>query len=360
MPSQLTPEARATIKLVARHLRGLCEQDGQPARRVAFLTGAGVSVAAGIPDFRSPGGMYDTLKPDLLTATPSDRAAMAADPTAVVSRDLFDRNQFPYFEVRRPFIVGTAERRWRPTAGHMLMRLCDERSVLRRVFTQNIDGLDHAVGGIAEERIVNVHGTICKCACELCGAPGPDGGSIAWLAAQTKTHIKDIYGTDPSAPAESKNILCPACGKAGLKPATVMYGGAMPDDFFKAASEDFPMGSKRRGGEGAGGENDRPTVDLLIVMGSSLTVMPAGGVPEWADARCKKVLFNLEPAGRFTREATVGDASELPEWSAAFGPIDDLCVALLTELGWIADAAARADVLCDASKAAIVSAADLA
>ena len=68
----------AALQSVADVLRSRCQS-------VAFLTGAGVSVAAGIPDFRSPGGMYDTLRPELLTATAAQRRAMALDPTTVVS-----------------------------------------------------------------------------------------------------------------------------------------------------------------------------------------------------------------------------------------------------------------------------------
>jgi len=76
-------------------------------RSVVILTGAGVSCASGIPDFRSPGGMYDTLRPDLITATPKQREAMRLDPTVVVEKSLFLQNAFPYLEVRRPFILGT-------------------------------------------------------------------------------------------------------------------------------------------------------------------------------------------------------------------------------------------------------------
>ena len=64
-------------------------------RRVTCLTGAGTSVAAGIPDFRSPGGMYDTLRPELLTADDVERAMMNHDPTVVVSWELFQDNPLP-------------------------------------------------------------------------------------------------------------------------------------------------------------------------------------------------------------------------------------------------------------------------
>lgn len=69
-------------------------------KSVALLTGAGVSVAAGIPDFRSPGGMYATLKPELLTATEQQKRMMASDPTYVVEKTMFRANAFPYLEVR--------------------------------------------------------------------------------------------------------------------------------------------------------------------------------------------------------------------------------------------------------------------
>jgi len=64
-------------------------------RTVSILTGAGVSVAAGIPDFRSPGGMYATLRPERLTATAQHIRWMRDNPAAVVSWDVFRHNQLP-------------------------------------------------------------------------------------------------------------------------------------------------------------------------------------------------------------------------------------------------------------------------
>ena len=95
MPSRLPTDVSSLAKFIV----------SPECRSIAILTGAGISVATGIPDFRSPGGMYDTLRPELITATAAQRRAMAADPTAVVLKDMFFANAFPYLEVRRPFIL---------------------------------------------------------------------------------------------------------------------------------------------------------------------------------------------------------------------------------------------------------------
>jgi len=139
---------------------------------IAVLSGAGISVSAGIPDFRSPGGMYDTLRPELLTATTEQQQIMEVDPTAVVECGMFFSNQFPYLEVRKPFIIGTAEEKWKATPSHWFLRLLHDKQKLLRLYTQNIDGLDLQVG-IPNEKIINVHGTIGSISCENCGVEYP-------------------------------------------------------------------------------------------------------------------------------------------------------------------------------------------
>eukprot|EP00967_Tisochrysis_lutea_P119796 scaffold195848_cov31-Tisochrysis_lutea.AAC.2 len=136
-------------------------------RSVCVLTGAGVSCAAGIPDFRSPGGMYATLRPELITATRSQRAAMAAEPVRVVERGMFLANPFPYLEVRRPFILGTQQQQWRATISHRFFELLHTKiGKLSRLYTQNIDGLDFQTT-IPPELIVPVHGSMGNVACEV-------------------------------------------------------------------------------------------------------------------------------------------------------------------------------------------------
>jgi len=141
---------------LSRVARFIASDDCQ---NICILSGAGVSVAAGIPDFRSPGGMYDTLKPELITATPRQRSLMATDPTYVVEYDMFMENAYPYLEVRRPFILGTAKQQWKATISHHFFDLLHEQGKLTRLYTQNIDGLDFQTH-IPRDKIVPVHGSI--------------------------------------------------------------------------------------------------------------------------------------------------------------------------------------------------------
>eukprot|EP01127_Copromyxa_protea_P003938 TRINITY_DN1369_c0_g1_i1.p1 TRINITY_DN1369_c0_g1~~TRINITY_DN1369_c0_g1_i1.p1 ORF type:complete len:325 (+),score=63.56 TRINITY_DN1369_c0_g1_i1:31-975(+) len=225
-------------------------------KRIAFLTGAGVSVSAGIPDFRSPGGMYATLQPDLLTASEDERSDMKVDPTNVVSWRIFRNNQFPYLEVRRPFILGLSERKWLATLSHWFIQVCHDKGLLVRLYTQNIDGLDYQTN-IPSDFIVGVHGSLGQIGCEFCGADC----DVHEFQEKVKKNIKDIYGCDAQAPKESTPIFCESCGKPGLKPKTVLYGRRLPPAYFESVEKDFP-----------------DHVDLLMIAGTSLTVGPANGL----------------------------------------------------------------------------------
>ena len=309
------------------HIAGLI-RDGT-IRRVVFLTGAGVSVAAGIPDFRSAGGMYDTLRPELLTASAAERAAMCRDPTMVVSWELFKDNQFPYLEVRRPFILGVGAGTWKATAAHYFAKVCEDKGLLVKLLTQNIDGLDYQTG-IPDAQIVPVHGSLGRAACEFCSAEV----DFATFQEAVRTQIKDIYSEDEDAPAESTPILCESCGRAGVKPSTVLYGRSLPDAFSEVC------------------DSELPSAELLIVAGTSLTVSPANSVVRRVGKRCFRVLMNREKVGEDLglkfKSTKRGRRDVFVE-----GECDEGILDLVEQLGWLDDLAQYRDALAPASQQAL-------
>lgn len=130
--------------------------------------------------------------------------------------------------------------------------------------------------GIPPEKIINVHGTLGKIVCEDCNSEYP----MDQFLIQLQKNIKDIYGIDLEAPKESKNINCLKCGKPRVKPATVLYGSSLPNDFFVFSGQDFPH-----------------HVDLLLVIGTSLTVSPANMLVVGVSDDCKRVIINMEKVG---------------------------------------------------------------
>mmetsp|Transcript_10987 Transcript_10987/g.13627 ORF Transcript_10987/g.13627 Transcript_10987/m.13627 type:complete len:329 (+) Transcript_10987:85-1071(+) len=296
-------------------------------KSIVILTGAGVSVASGIPDFRSPGGMYATLRPELITATPEERRLMRSDPTYVVEKEMFTRNQFPYLEVRRPFILGTRDRRWKATLAHRFAELLHVKTgKLTRVYTQNIDGLYGQCDEIPSEKIVSVHGTIGKASCEACGFEA----DYDQFCHEVKHSIKDIYNTgDEDAPSASKNINCRSCGKPAVKPTTVLFGGAMPEEFFERVTEDLP------------------SVDLLIVAGTSLVVAPANAIVFSVPEKAIRLIVNNEEVGH-----SLGiDYSETAKRDYfAKGMCDEVFLDLMCELGWLSDLSEIVDELPEASR----------
>jgi len=282
-------------------------------RSIAALTGAGVSVASGIPDFRSAGGMYDALRPELLTATPQERRLMERDPTYVVSWDIFRNNPLPYLEVRRPFILGTQRRKWKATIAHRFFELLHAKlpEKLTRVYTQNIDGLhERCCPRLPNDKIVNVHGTISRVECEGCGHPQ----DFDDFCSQVERQIKDIYHLDDSAPKESTPILCPNCRQPLVKPATVLFGRNLPEDFFVKSERD------------AGG------VDLLFVAGTSLAVGPANSLVYRVPDDAVRVVVNRDPVGRELGIAYDDDGSGRDFF--AQGECDEVFLELIRELGW--------------------------
>jgi NAD-dependent deacetylase len=185
-------------------------------RPCVVLTGAGISTESGIPDFRSPSGIWAQYDP-LEYATIE---AFRADPAKVWD-----------FYGRRLAVLGTAE----PNDGHRALAELERRGWVQAVITQNIDRLHERAGSCA---LVEVHGSIRTSSCLSCG---------------TVAGFDDVVELLP-VPA------CPTCGSV-LKPDVVMFGELLPEAAIVRATQ-----LARQAG-------------LLLVVGSSLEVYPVAGLP---------------------------------------------------------------------------------
>ena len=207
------------------------------AEAALAFTGAGMSTASGVPDFRTPGGIWSRYKP-----VPFQE--FVADPEA-------RRRYWTYRRETYPDIA-----RARPNAGHRALAAAEDAGRLRGVVTQNIDGLHQDAGS---RFVLELHGNTRRVACLRCRATFPADEIQARL---------------------DSGCEVPECERCGgiLKAATVSFGQALPEDVLAAA---FAAAA---------------TADLLLVLGSSLVVHPAASIPvAAAQAGARLLIVNREP-----------------------------------------------------------------
>ncbi|KAI0172576.1 NAD-dependent deacetylase sirtuin-2 [Hypoxylon sp. FL1284] len=263
--------------LSERSLRAVAQliKDGA-AKRIVVLTGAGISTAAGIPDFRSPKtGLYHNLA-----------RLNLPHPEAVFEIDFFRSNPAPFYLLAKELYPGN----FSPTVSHAFIALLARKGLLRMLFTQNIDCLERAAG-VPADRIVEAHGSFATQRCVDCRAPFPDD--------QMREHVGR---------GEAPRCARPGCGGL-VKPDIVFFGEQLPEAFH--ANVSVPG-----------------TADLMLVMGTSLLVHPFAGLPARARDGVPRVLFNLE---------RVGDMGSRADDVLALGDCDSGVRRLADELGWRAE-----------------------
>ena len=218
------------------------------AERTVAFTGAGISTECGIPDFRSPGGIWSKYRPiDFQTFMASAEAR----------REALTR----YIKVRES--VGSP----RPGRGHRALARLAGEGRLTHVITQNIDGL-HQASGLEAGQVIELHGNGTYAHCLSCGRRH----ELDWVAAELKGK--------PGAPH------CLDCGGI-VKTATISFGQAMPVEEMRRA------------------EAATLACDLFLAIGSSLVVYPAAGFPLMASRNGAKLVI-------VNREATdMDDAADL-------------------------------------------------
>jgi NAD-dependent deacetylase len=208
-------------------------------RRAVIFTGAGISTESGIPDFRSPGGIWTRM-------APIDFQDFMA--SAAMRKEAW----------RRRFAMDETFETVKPNAGHHAVAELVRRGIVSHVITQNIDNL-HQESGIADDKVIEVHGNTRYAKCLGCGQRVELEPIRAYFHA---------HGEPPD---------CEACGGI-VKTATISFGQAMPE------------------AEMARAEQAARECDLFIVLGSSLVVYPAAALPLTAKrGGARLVIVNREP-----------------------------------------------------------------
>ncbi|TDL22163.1 SIR2 family histone deacetylase [Rickenella mellea] len=242
-------------------------------KNVFIMAGAGISTSAGIPDFRSPDtGLYANLARLKLPY-----------PEAVFDISYFRKNPRPFYTLARELAPG----QFRPSPAHSFIRLLAEKKLLRTCFTQNIDTLERRAG-VPASMLVEAHGSFAEQHCIECHAEFP-GDKI-----RTMIEAQEI----------------PRCERKGcgglVKPDIVFFGESLPPEFFKQVP-------KLR------------DADLLIVMGTSLTVHPFASLTGMVPEECPRLLINLDHVGGWG--SRVNDVAILQK-------CDDAVRLLCKRLGW--------------------------
>lgn len=229
------------------------------SRSTAVLTGAGISTLCGIPDFRGPKGLY---------AQP--------DAARIFDIDWFDRDPSVYYRGCRELVYGL--KNYTPGPVHKALRHLEGLGLLDGIATQNIDMLHQKAGS---GTVYEVHGSPLFHHCRCCGAEATFDEVCAMLEGKPAGFVP----------------RCPACGGA-YKPDITFFGEALPEAAFLGAQR-LAMGA-----------------DVMLVLGTSLTVFPAAGLPRLTLQHGGRVfIVNAQPT-----------------------PLDDFAVARFDDLKTWADA----------------------
>ena len=201
-------------------------------KNCVVLTGAGISAESGIPTFRSRDGLWKKF-----------------DPMVYASVEVFRRDPSKYWQIRGDFIRNYDT--YRPNAAHRALVELEQMGIVRRVITQNIDGLHRKAGS---RKVIEIHGSLREIICQQCG----------------KTYLApDIPEGNP-----------PHCECGGvLKPNTVLFGEQLPPEALEVAIR------------------ESSTCRVMLVIGTSAVVYPAAHLPVVAKQHGAKIVeINIERA----------------------------------------------------------------
>lgn len=257
-------------------------------KNIIVLTGAGVSVSCGIPDFRSRSGIYARLR----TEIPEIK-----DPHEIFDIRFFSKDPRPFFKFAKELYPGS----FTPSLCHRFIRLLERKEKLLRNYSQNIDTLERLAG---IEKVIECHGSFATASCTKCGIV-VSAEEIRDEVLSTRIPMCAIcnpvnINNDSPTENQSKRISHSSSMTEGykdlygmgiLKPDIVFFGESLPEFFHPAINA------------------DRQQCDCLLVIGSSLKVRPVSLIPEFLKGNVPQILINRERIGNYVFDIELlGDA----------------------------------------------------
>ena len=215
-------------------------------KNIMFITGAGISTAAGIPDFRSKDGCFAQVQKKYNLSYPEQLFQLSS----------FKQNPGPFYDFCKGFNIDHCK----PTKTHLFMGYLCKRNIVKKIYTQNVDGLE-LKAGVPINKMVFAHGKITEAACPSCGKE------------------YDINVLKNEYVMKDKIMYCESCNTP-IKPKVIFYGESLPLSFILNFICIFGC-------------------DLAFIMGSSLRVYPFNQLPDKLPSGTWKVFINKERVDDF-------------------------------------------------------------
>lgn len=216
----------------------------QVYKKILVLSGAGISVSSGIPDFRTPKvGLYSRV---------SEYGDLPF-PEAIFEINYYQSNPKPFYKFCLDFLDST--KNYKPSMAHKFIKLLNDKNLLLMNFTQNIDGLE-LKANLPLNKIVQAHGHLRTCTCIKCKAPS-----------DITSFFEKIKNLDI--------CYCDKCKTGLVKPDIVFYGEMLPNDFYEKTD------LMEKG-------------DLIFIMGTGLQVFPFAGLIQKINDNSPVVYLNNE------------------------------------------------------------------
>lgn len=243
--------------------------------KVAVMAGAGISVNAGIPDFRSEKGLYAKFAKEELP-----------QPEAIFDISFFKKKPEFFFQFAKEF----SPEGYEPTLTHYFLSFLAQKDLLHMCYSQNIDGLEKKAG-VPSDKLVQAHGHLETAHCSECGKE--------FDTAEMKTCIS------------SGEVAWCSCGSPA-KPDIVFFGEALPPSFHSGVAK-------------------LDEADLLVIVGTSLVVYPFAALADMVPKKCPRVYLSkdlsksVSSSFKFKKKADKRDVALIGDCDEILGQVLDIC-----------------------------------